>query len=242
MSNKDYEKHDEITNGSETISDKTDEKPSELAGVKNTDQVLSNKEFKKEIKLLQKALKLKLKEVSYSSNKDFKRTASKKQEALRKLPTEISSKAAEDFKKEWDAIENRDLEKSVEKMDSVIGAYNEQLRDVYKKAGRGEPEPITMDVSITSKTVSSLNNSKKDDITAVLGYLMFFLVTPLGMVIFEDYPAAGLLLLLGGFGSMPAVTNYIVKKVEWIYPANLFFIAQAFIGSGLFKLIMSVEA
>lgn len=249
MSNQEYKERDTTASKSEINKNENakdlpvSDAMSAVSAVKSDDgSPMKEAEFSKELKVLRKKLKANFKLVEKESRKEFKSIETARKQALSKLPDSVSQKEVNEFEQEWAAVEEKALKEAVGRSEDYADAYNDEVKALYKRAGRAEPDLSSTTVTKIDEEAVKGVKGKTDDLAVMLGYLTFFLITPLGMVVFEDYAAAGGLLVLGGTLSMPAIANFVIKKVSWIYPVSVVLLAQLFVLSGLFKLVTSIGA
>lgn len=203
---------------------------------------MSKKDYKKARKQIRKELQSDMNKIGQVFEKKYKDLEVKRKVAIEEMPDNLSSDEKAAFFAKLDKLDKDALDESIKESESLSKGYNEKLRVLHKKAGFEVPEPVSFEV-ITPKAArnNAAGESSTTSLFSILGYIMFFLVTPLGMAIFEDHVTVGALLILGGLLSLPTLFNYIIRKFTWVHPLNVLLISQVFIVAGLIKLIMLVS-
>ena len=74
-------------------------------------------------------------------------------------------------------------------------------------------------------------------VTDRISWATFFLLTPLGMVLIEDFFLGGLLLTIGAVLHLPPLLKKILKSNPWLSPFTLVLISHVLIIAGLVKTI-----
>ena len=200
---------------------------------------MSKKDFKKERAQISNQLQADMNKIGAAFEKKYQDLESKRKAAIEKMPNNLSSDEKAAFIARLDNLDQEALDESIKESENLSKGYNEKLRVLHQKAGLDEPKNISFEV-ITPKDARDKAAGKKSSLIVILGYLMFFLVTPLGMAVFEDHVSVGSLLILGGLLSLPTLFNYIIGKFTWVHPLNILLISQVFILAGLLKLIILV--
>lgn len=120
----------------------------------------------------------------------------------------------------------------------IAQAYGDEVVSICKENQLPLPEKHSVvmnfvDSNLYEKADKDISMSVSDRIS----WATFFLLTPLGMVLIEDFFLGGLLLTIGAVLHLPPLLKKILKSNTWLSPFTLVLISHVLIIAGLVKTI-----
>lgn len=120
----------------------------------------------------------------------------------------------------------------------IAQAYGDEVVSICKENQLPLPEKHSVvmnfvDSNLYEKADKDISMSVSDRIS----WATFFLLTPLGMVLIEDFFLGGLLLTIGAVLHLPPLLKKILKSNAWLSPFTLVLISHVLIIAGLVKTI-----
>lgn len=120
----------------------------------------------------------------------------------------------------------------------IAQVYGDEVVSICKENQLPLPEKQSVvmnfvDSNLYEKADKDISMSVSDRIS----WATFFLLTPLGMVLIEDFFLGGLLLTIGAVLHLPPLLKKILKSNTWLSPFTLVLISHVLIIAGLVKTI-----
>lgn len=120
----------------------------------------------------------------------------------------------------------------------IAQVYGDEVVSICKENQLPLPEKQSVvmnfvDSHLYEKADKDISMSVSDRIS----WATFFLLTPLGMVLIEDFFLGGLLLTIGAVLHLPPLLKKILKSNTWLSPFTLVLISHVLIIAGLVKTI-----
>jgi DNA-directed RNA polymerase subunit RPC12/RpoP len=165
--------------------------------------------------------------------------------------SEIEACGSTSTKAELDAITTKYTEaqkavfdKALRNSKMVVENHKKEIEWLSEKTGFEITEDLLDKIDATTHNKQPKLKAEKLVSLSVdaVDYIIFFLVTPLGMATVEDYFLGGAILIIGGFMALPPLRNKILKSFSWISLASFWLLMLVVIMAGLFKLILSMGA
>lgn len=210
-----------------------------------TKKLISSKENVMEMALeLQDASVKKVAEINDNAQKEIVKLA---EDCIREIET-CSSTAT---KEELEALAEKSkkaqqiiFDKAVSQTNMVAENHKKQIEWLSEETGFEITEELLSEIQTTTRKIPPEPKMEKlvNVTTDAVDYILFFLITPLGMVTVEDHFLGGIILIIGGFMSLPPLKNKILKRFDWISLASFWLLTLVVIIAGMFKLMLSTSA
>lgn len=192
---------------------------------------------------LHKASVKKVTRINNSAEKEIKKIA---EDCI----SEIKACSSTRTKAELEAIAEKSrkaqqavLDKAVRNTNMIVENHKKEIEWLSEETGFELTQALLdkMNAAMSVKPIKP-KSVKFMDLTNTIGYLLFFLITPLGMVTAEEYFLGGAIVIAGGFMALPPVQNKILKSFDWISLVSLWLLTLVVIVTGVLKVILSMGA
>ena len=128
----------------------------------------------------------------------------------------------------------------------IVDAHNNDLKELSLKAGYRIDEEVLAIAEVENKKIEKSKKleaervSKKTTKSDIFDYFAFFLITPLGMILIEEFTAAGMLIIIGGFTIFPPIQRKIIKYFDWINSSSLGLMSYVLMMAGFVKMLLGL--
>lgn len=120
----------------------------------------------------------------------------------------------------------------------IAQAYSDEVVGICKENQLPLPEQQSVVMNfVDSNLYEKADKDISMSVTDRISWATFFLLTPLGMVLIEDFFLGGLLLTIGAVLHLPPLLKKILKSNPWLSPFTLVLISHVLIIAGLVKTI-----
>lgn len=120
----------------------------------------------------------------------------------------------------------------------IAQVYGDEVLSICKENQLALPEQQSVVMNfVDSNLYEKADKDISMSVTDRISWATFFLLTPLGMVLIEDFFLGGLLLTIGAVLHLPPLLKKILKSNPWLSPFTLVLISHVLIIAGLVKTI-----
>lgn len=120
----------------------------------------------------------------------------------------------------------------------IAQVYGDEVVSICKENQLPLPEKQSVVMSfVDSHLYEKADKDISMSVSDRISWATFFLLTPLGMVLIEDFFLGGLLLTIGAVLHLPPLLKKILKSNPWLSPFTLVLISHVLIIAGLVKTI-----
>lgn len=194
----------------------------------------------KKIYLLQRIAKTEIAKNTKRVNRQMLEIRAAAKSQLKALPKDAETDVMEAIVWKSNKDCNAVFEEGAKVAEEIISKHNKEVAIIADQAGIKPPKSSLSIQKLSNADIVADSASKLGDAVDLFQYGIFFLVTPLGMILVEQYPVAGGLLLVAGMLALPQLSKAILKKLNWIGRANLFLLTHVILLAGLIKAITDI--
>lgn len=182
---------------------------------------LKKKQAAREITKLQKTMKKKMAANQKLVNNELVKAKLKAAKEIKAMPSDTSpalmQAVVEKANKEQDEIFNLGIRQA----EAILQEHTDEVEKIALEADI-EPPQVSMNVrKLSTSDESKIKREAVKNTVTTIQYAGFFLITPFGMLVFEEHTQLGLLIIVSGILNLPPLTTKLLDRFKWLSLFNL---------------------